>query len=95
MKQAVMGETFIPGFGLDLSASGRRLRPGRASQEHQDIRRAERDFRKRIQQDPGDAVAHYMLGVLLSAQRRHEEAEREYREVIELRRGAGFAMKAS
>ncbi len=92
MRQAIMGENDIRGFSLD--GITRRLRTGPENEDRQVIHRAEEEFRRRIRQDPGDAVAHYWLGVLLSAQERHEEAEKEYREVIELRKGMAVALKA-
>jgi Flp pilus assembly protein TadD len=51
------------------------------------------DIRERMQSHPEDAISHYWLGVILSAQGRHEEAEQEYRRVILLKKGQWFKMR--
>lgn len=63
-----------------------RMKERDTNQDREVLMNTETDIRKRVRSHPGDALSHFWLGSVMSAQGRHEEAEEEYRRVIQLKK---------
>ena len=60
------------------------LRVGNAALERGEHHRALEEFRKIVERDPGNAVGHNKIGVVLAGLGRLDEAEKSFEEAIRL-----------
>ncbi len=86
MNHTIAKEKHPQRFGLISYSYSGRPEERDTSQDREVLMKTENDIRKRVRIHPGDALSHFWLGTIMSAQGRHEEAEEEYRRVIQLER---------
>lgn len=72
-------------IGLNSFSYTVRTKEWDANQDREVLMDTENDIRKRVRSHPKDALSHFWLGSVMSAQGRHGEAEEEYRRVIQLK----------
>lgn len=85
MNHTITKEKLPQRFGLISFSYTGRSKERDTNQDREVLMNAENDIRKRVRSHPGDALSHFWLGTVMSAQGKHEKAEEEYRRVIQLK----------